>query len=152
MGVIVQVTGPEFTQPTLALMMNVGAGSISVLQVYPGSGAPQVQTLPPALSMLKKYFAPSGVVVLYLNASQAPAALLQQLQSAAERPVTLGSQGTETLASQIAADSQRQQMERWKIMQGTQIKMFEIQQDVTTNLPHTAPKTEDRFPGSVFGQ
>jgi len=149
MGVIVQITGPEFTQPTLALMRTVGVGSISVLQVYPGGGAPAVQTLVPALTTLKLYFGPAGMVVLYLRPSLVTSELLGQLQSAAGRPVSLGSQGTDTLASQIAADSQRQQMERWKVMQETQTKMFEIQQDVTANKANTSNKAENLFGGYI---
>ena len=48
-----------------------------------------------------------------------------------------------TIASQMMADNQKQQMERWKIMMDTQTKIFEIQQDVTVN----KAKTQDKMFG-----
>lgn len=46
----------------------------------------------------------------------------------------------QTIATQMAADAQKQQMERWKILQDTQTKIFEIQQDVTANKAQTQDK------------
>lgn len=50
-------------------------------------------------------------------------------------------QQSQTIQTQIAADAQKQQMERWKILQDTQTKIFEIQQEVTV---HKA-KTQDKM-------
>lgn len=52
-------------------------------------------------------------------------------------------QQAQTIATQIGADAQKQQMERWKILQDTQTKVFEIQQDVTVN----KAKTQDKMFG-----
>lgn len=41
-------------------------------------------------------------------------------------------QNAQTITTQMEAENQKQQMERWKILQDTQTKIFEIQQDVTT--------------------
>lgn len=46
----------------------------------------------------------------------------------------------QTIATQMQADAQKQQMERWKILQDTQTKIFEIQQDVTANKAQTQDK------------
>jgi hypothetical protein len=45
------------------------------------------------------------------------------------------------LQTQMAADIQRQQMERWRILQDVQTRIFEIQQDVTLN----RARTQDRM-------
>ena len=49
-------------------------------------------------------------------------------------------QNAQTIYSQIQADNQKQAMERWKILQDTQTKIFEIQQDVTANKAKTQDK------------
>ena len=45
-----------------------------------------------------------------------------------------------TVRQQMMADSQKQAMRRWQIMQDTQTKIFEIQQDVTVNKAKTQDK------------
>lgn len=54
-------------------------------------------------------------------------------------------QQAETIRAQIAADAQKQQAERWKIMADTQTKIFEITQDVTINKCKTADKCANAF-------
>lgn len=49
-------------------------------------------------------------------------------------------QNAQTIYTQIQADNQKQQMERWKLLQDTQTKIFEIQQDVTANKAQTQDK------------
>jgi hypothetical protein len=51
-----------------------------------------------------------------------------------------GRQIGQSIAEQIAADAAKQRAERWKILQDTQTKIFEIQQDVTV----TRARTQDR--------
>lgn len=53
--------------------------------------------------------------------------------------------GVDTTQLQMAVDQQRQQMERWKIMQDTQTKIFEIQQDVTVNKARTQDKAWQKW-------
>lgn len=60
-------------------------------------------------------------------------------------------QQAQTVMTQIAADAQKQQMERWKIMQDVQTKMFEISQDVTVNKAKTADKAFNAFDGYIRG-
>ena len=52
-------------------------------------------------------------------------------------------QNAQTIQTQIAASAQKSEMERWKILQDTQTKCFEIQQDVSVN----QAKTEDKMFG-----
>jgi hypothetical protein len=52
-------------------------------------------------------------------------------------------QNAQTIQTQIAASAQKSEMERWKILQDTQTKCFEIQQDVTVN----QAKTQDKMFG-----
>ena len=54
-------------------------------------------------------------------------------------------QNAQTIATQIQADAQKQQMERWKILQDTQTKIFEIQQDVTANKAQTQDKAYKKW-------
>ncbi len=54
-------------------------------------------------------------------------------------------QQAQTIQTQIGADAQKQQMERWKILQDTQTKIFEIQQDVTVNKAKTQDKMYNKW-------
>lgn len=52
-------------------------------------------------------------------------------------------QNAQTIYTSMQADAQKNQMNRWKILQDTQTKIFEIQQDVTVN----RAKTQDKMFG-----
>ena len=52
-------------------------------------------------------------------------------------------QNSQTTLTTIAANQQKSEMERWKILQDTQTKCFEIQQDVPVN----QAKTQDKMFG-----
>jgi len=54
-------------------------------------------------------------------------------------------QQAQTIGVQMQADSQKQQMRRWQIMQDTQTKTFEIQQDVNVNKARTADKMFNKW-------
>lgn len=54
-------------------------------------------------------------------------------------------QNAQTIYTQIQADNQKQQMERWKMLQDTQTKIFEIQQDVTANKAMTQDKAYKKW-------
>ncbi|MCL5773636.1 MAG: hypothetical protein M1536_04580 [Firmicutes bacterium] len=60
-------------------------------------------------------------------------------------------QNAMTIATQIQADAQKQQMERWKILQDTQTKIFEIQQDVTVNKAKTQDKMYQKWDEYIRG-
>jgi hypothetical protein len=45
-----------------------------------------------------------------------------------------------TIESQMMAETQKQQMQRWEIAQDTQTKIFQIMQDVTSNKATTQDK------------
>ena len=49
-------------------------------------------------------------------------------------------QQAQTVMTQIAADSQKQAAERWKIQQDVQTKILEFTQDVNVNKAKTADK------------
>ncbi|MEW6277412.1 MAG: hypothetical protein AB1758_02235 [Candidatus Eremiobacterota bacterium] len=54
-------------------------------------------------------------------------------------------QQAQTIQTQIMADAQKQQAERWKILRETQTKIFEIQQDVTVNQAKTQDKMFNKW-------
>lgn len=151
-----QLNGPEYTGPATDLSHHAGVGTISLLMVYPGGGIPQVQTLAPALGILRNYFEPLGAsVVLYLRPTLFSQSLLQQMQNACGVPVSFSNamsvgmtplagisdfQNEQTITSQMSADSQQQQVQRWKILETTQFQIFQIQQSVTANQSKTAGK------------
>jgi len=54
-------------------------------------------------------------------------------------------QQAQTIGVQMQADSQKQQMRRWQIMQDTQTKTFEIQQDVNVHKAQTADKMFNKW-------
>ncbi len=54
-------------------------------------------------------------------------------------------QQAQTIQTQIGAEAQKQQMERWKILQDTQTKIFETQQEVTVNKAKTQDKMFNKW-------
>ncbi len=54
-------------------------------------------------------------------------------------------QQAQTIGTQMQADAQKNQMRRWQIMQDTQTKIFEIQQDVTVNKAKTQDKMFNKW-------
>jgi hypothetical protein len=51
----------------------------------------------------------------------------------------------QTIATQMQTENQRQQMERWKILQDTQTQIFEIQQDLTAQKAATQDKAYKKW-------
>jgi hypothetical protein len=49
-------------------------------------------------------------------------------------------QNAQTIQTQVSADAQLQQAERWKTLQDVQTKIFQIQQDVTVNKARTSDR------------
>lgn len=140
------LVGPEFTGPATDLSQHTGVGTISLLEVYPGSGSPNVQTLAPALGILRNYFSKSALVMLYLDARLVPPAVIMQAQAQAGVAVHLGGPAqAQTIQTQIQADAQKQQTKRWKILQETQSKIFEIQQNITVSHAKTQDKLYDKM-------
>ncbi|MGM9998213.1 MAG: hypothetical protein ACI38Q_02275 [Candidatus Bruticola sp.] len=60
-------------------------------------------------------------------------------------------QNAQTIYTQIEADSQKQQMQRWQILEDTQTKIMEIQQDVTVNRAKTQDKMFDKWDEYIRG-
>lgn len=60
-------------------------------------------------------------------------------------------QQAQTIQTQIAADSQKNQAERFKILRETQTKIFEIQQDVTVNQAKTQDKAFNKWSDYIRG-
>lgn len=60
-------------------------------------------------------------------------------------------QNAMTIGAQIQADAQKQQMQRWKILQDTQTKIFEIQQDVTVNKAKVQDKMFEKWDDYIRG-
>jgi hypothetical protein len=78
--------------------------------------------------------------------------MLGAANSAAQMQMFLSDfQQAQTIQTQIMADAQKQQMERWKILQDTQTKIFEIQQDVTVNKAKTQDKMFDKWDDYIRG-
>ena len=57
----------------------------------------------------------------------------------------LAARQPQSIEEQLAADAKKREMERWKILQETQTKIHEIQQDVTVNKAKTADKAWDNW-------
>ncbi|MCL5036184.1 MAG: hypothetical protein M1269_03600 [Chloroflexi bacterium] len=56
-----------------------------------------------------------------------------------------------TIYTQTLAETQKQQMQRWQILQDTQTKIFEIQQDVTVNKAKTQDKMFQKWDEYIRG-
>lgn len=67
----------------------------------------------------------------------------QTMQASMAQMAASDQQNALSIYTSMAADAQKSQMNRWKILQDTQTKIFEIQQDVTVN----RAKTQDKMFG-----
>ena len=56
-----------------------------------------------------------------------------------------------TVQAQIAAENQKQQMERWKLLQDTQTAIFEMQQEVTVNKAQVQDKACKKWDDYIRG-
>ena len=65
--------------------------------------------------------------------------------AAQQQLATSDQQQAQTIQTQIQADAQKQQAERWKILRETQTKVFEIQQDVTVNQAKAQDKAFNKW-------
>ncbi len=60
-------------------------------------------------------------------------------------------QNAQSIYTSMQADAQKSQMNRWKILQDTQTKIFEIQQDVTVNRARTQDKMFGKWDEYIRG-
>ncbi len=60
-------------------------------------------------------------------------------------------QNAQSIYVSMQADAQKSQMNRWKILQDTQTKIFEIQQDVTVNRARTQDKMFGKWDEYIRG-
>jgi hypothetical protein len=105
------------------------------------AGTPSVPApVQPATSFSEAQFTPqlSGAqqTALTANGLGAAAAFINSQSSGSS------AQSTQTIQTQIAADCQKDQLERWKILQETQADIFAIQQSVTVG----PTSTNNSFP------
>ena len=151
-----ELRGPEFVQSAVEISQKVSVKSISRLYVY-NVTADAIKALETALSKLRGYFTNNALVVL-TSPQQLPFQTAFALQIAGGVPVTINGpigstnpnslfqmqasemQNSQTILTQTAANAQKQRAERWKIMQETQTKIFEITQDITANKARTQDK------------
>ena len=60
-------------------------------------------------------------------------------------------QNAMTIYTQTMAETQKSQMRRWQILEDTQTKIFEIQQDVTVNKAKTQDKLFNKWDEYIRG-
>lgn len=65
--------------------------------------------------------------------------------------ITSDYQNAQTIYSQIQATAQKSQMERWKIQNDTQTKIFEIQQETTVNRAKVQDKMFNKWNEYIKG-
>lgn len=128
---IFQIAGPEFTTPATQLSPNASPNEIWILEVFPGNGAPQIQTLPPAVGILRNYFVEGAAVVLYLPARLVEGRVITEIRAAL---------GTQRKIQVVVGNPRRRiafenallnRMERgWQRVAASPGHIFEIQQAV----------------------
>lgn len=135
------LSGSPFITSAINAQKNLTAGSLAVLQVVTTAFDNQGDLIG-ALLILRPYLARNAVVGVSIFPPPADLAnRIQQYSAACGVPVN----ATSTQEAQIQSDNQKQQMERWKILEETQTKIFEIQQDVTANQAKTQDKAYKKW-------
>lgn len=162
--VTVDISGPDYHKSAVELASNLSVKSISELRILPGASTTQLDSLLPAVQYLRNYFHPSGQIVILTPGISGE--MIGQLKAASGVNVVvaavlpfggmmmmnqLDTANAQSIMSQMQADNQKQQMERWKILQDTQTKIFEIQQDVTANKAQTQDKAYKRWDEYIRG-
>ncbi|MHB2020774.1 MAG: hypothetical protein ACYCW6_27870 [Candidatus Xenobia bacterium] len=60
-------------------------------------------------------------------------------------------QNAQTIGVQMQADAQKQQMQRWQILEDTQTKIQQLQQEVTVNRAKTQDKIHNKWDQYIRG-
>lgn len=129
-----RLDGPDYTRPATALIKTATVGSIALLEVYPGTGTPMVQTLVTALGIVKIYLVPSGAnVFLYLNANLLTPALLAKIKAACSGPVTTNPSQQQRLQLQTLWNQQQQQLLQQSLLAQQQQRMTQQQMMMQQN-------------------
>ncbi|QQS39725.1 MAG: hypothetical protein IPM63_10080 [Acidobacteriota bacterium] len=164
----VELQGPQFVQSAVEISKTASLGSISRLNAR-NVTSDSLSALKTALSNLKAYFTKDAQVMLTTSQdlpSNATADLSSasgvtvmctkpvsegwwnsmQAQNAAEMQMQVSDQQqSQTIGAQMAADAKKGQMERWKIMQDTHVKISEMHRETYINRRKSAQKVHDKF-------
>jgi hypothetical protein len=133
-GTVLNLYGPTFLPSDAAgIGPSTPMQSIQQVRVYfLPAGVTDPKTYPPlktTLDRLKPYLAPDCAIVI--------------------ADETAGE--AQTVYAQLLAEARQQQAQRWKILQDTQQKIFEIQQDVTANKAKTQDKMYKKWDEYIRG-
>ncbi len=154
---IVEISGPSFTQNANQAARKLIPHSVDELRVTLGSVSPDSPQVKSAVTSLQAYLKRDAAVIFI---SSAPG----QVKPAAAGPgfgmmppntslqTFLIDQATAaSVLPRIEADVQKQQAERWQSAQDAQTKIFEIQQDVTTNRARAQDKVYKNWDAYIRG-
>jgi hypothetical protein len=174
---VVQLSGPNFLARAQEIAHHLRPGTVGELRVRLGSISPESPNVKSAMVFMAKYLKPGAVVHFIVPAARTPVPKPPTTVGGPAAPIALPAplalgvslaqiflttaesfdmqtndmQQAQTISTQIAADAQKQQMERWKILQDTQTRIFEIQQDVTVNKAQTQSRSYKAFDAYIRG-
>lgn len=148
--VTVIIMGPDFHTSAVELAKGLKIESISELKVLIGITASQLSSLLPAVQYLRNYFHPRGQITLYL--ADVSYEIIKQLDAASGVSVSIAAVSeSQLMNNRFLAERRKEEMERWKILQDTQTKIFEIQQDVTVNKARTQDRAYKKWDEYIRG-
>jgi len=131
--------------------LNLSPSSVGLLQIR-GFDPSQLADLKGALVAFRNFLSPNARVEILSSApidAGVLASIGQQTQTDVTNRVSAAGgshlNSATQLQSEIQSEAQKQQMERWKILQDTQTKIFEIQQDITVNRSKTSDKLHQKW-------
>ncbi len=130
---------------------NLSPSSVGLLRIL-GFDPSQLADLKGALVAFRNFISPNARIEIW-SSSPIDAGVLasigKQLQAeVTNRVVAAGGShlnAATQFQSEMQAEAQKQQMERWKILQETQTKVFEIQRDITVNRSKTSEKLYQKW-------
>ena len=159
---VVEISGPNFFQSAEAAAKTLQPLSVGELRVHVGTLSPESPQIKQAVITLQRFLTPGASVYFITDTppqSKPPA-------SPAVSPIAGGfglanifllpenqmdQRNAQTILTQMQAVDQKQQMERWKIQQDIQTRIFEIQQDVTSNRAKAQDKAYKKWDEYVRG-
>lgn len=150
---IVEISGPNFQQSANSTAGKLKARSVDELRVNLGNFAPEAPQVKSAVGSLHSFLKSDAAIIFIGNtpAGAAPATASGPVFGNSIQTFLLDNADASTILTQMAAGNQKGQMDRWKLQQDTQAKIFEVMQDITRNKATTQDKAYKKWDEYIRG-
>lgn len=152
--VVVQLAGPDFVQNAQNVAQKLQRGTVVELNVITGKLSPEAPPIKAAVQALKPYLTPNASIHFVTPLGWLGAGGGDSFGAGGSQTYVMNEvdyQKAQTILTQMQADNQKQQMQRWQIQQDAQTRIFQIQQGVTQNRAQTQVRSYKKWDEYIRG-